>query len=170
MGGDSTHRMTRGVIILSVVFCALVASAFAARAHEGHTVIVFWKAAGFVHDDMAARAAEVAEVAEAEGYHVITTADSTIFNDVDLADVEAVIFVSSSGSLMTLEQRAAFQTFVEAGGGFVGVHSPGDANNNWGFWNDLVGSDFVSDPAGQHAGTVLVSDPNHPSTVGLPDR
>ncbi len=170
MGGDSTHRMTRGVIIFAVAFCALVAFAFAARAHEGHTVIVFWKTAGFVHDDMAARAAEVAEVAEAEGYHVITTADSTIFNDADLADVEAVIFVSSSGSLMTLDQRAAFQTFVESGGGFVGVHSPGDANNNWDFWNDLVGSDFVSDPSGQHAGTVLISDPNHPSTVGLPDR
>ncbi|HVR79542.1 MAG TPA: ThuA domain-containing protein [Acidimicrobiia bacterium] len=159
----------RPILVLVALAATIIATSLVARAHEGHTVIVYWEAAGFVHPEMETRAAEISALAESEGYHVISTDDPTIFNPTDLADVEAVVFVSTSGTIMNETQRAAFQAFVEAGGGFVGVHSPGDTNNAWAWWADLVGSDFDSDPAGQHDGTLLVSDPNHPSTAGLPD-
>ncbi len=168
---SSIRRFSKRLwLVAAIAVAAICLTIAAARAHEGHTVIVFWEAAGFVHPDMEVRATEMTSLVEAEGYHAITTDDSSIFNDTDLADVEAVMFISSSGAMMTLEERDAFQRFVEAGGGFVGVHSPGDANDNWEFWNDLIGSDFDSDPAGHHWGTFLVSDPNHPSTASLPDQ
>ena len=66
-------------------------------------------------------------------------------------------------------RQAAFERYIRAGRGFVGVHSATDTEYGWSWYSRLVGAFFRSHPAIQTA-TVDVADPRHVSTTGLPRR
>src|SRR4029079_6987311 len=63
----------------------------------------------------------------------------------------------------------AMVSFVSAGGGFVGVHSASDTLYDWPEYGRLVGAYFKEHPWTQQA-ALVVEDPTHPSTAGLPER
>jgi cytochrome c len=63
--------------------------------------------------------------------------------------------------------RAAFERYVRAGHGYVGVHSASDTEYGWSWYGGLVGAYFAGHPAIQPA-IVRVEDSSHPSTASLP--
>jgi type 1 glutamine amidotransferase len=67
------------------------------------------------------------------------------------------------------DQQAAFERYIRAGHGFVGVHSAADTEYDWPWYGGLVGAYFASHPEVQTA-TVHVEETDHPSTESLPDR
>lgn len=67
------------------------------------------------------------------------------------------------------DQQVAFERFIQAGGGYAGVHAAADTEYEWPWYNRLVGAYFLSHPKQQKA-TIDVRDKNHPSTSFLPDR
>jgi type 1 glutamine amidotransferase len=80
-----------------------------------------------------------------------------------------VAFVLTTGDVLNADQEAAFQRYVQDGGGFVGVHSASDTEHGWLWYGELVGASFVFHPPVQD-GTVRVTDRRHPSTRFLPRR
>ena len=64
-------------------------------------------------------------------------------------------------------QQTAFEDYIQAGGGYAGVHAAADTEYDWGWYGDLVGAYFNSHPANQTA-TVDVEDAEHPSTACVP--
>jgi type 1 glutamine amidotransferase len=64
-------------------------------------------------------------------------------------------------------EQAAFERFIHAGGGFVGVHSAADTEYDWAFYGALLGAYFAGHPNIQTA-TVQVESPGNRSTSGLP--
>ena len=83
------------------------------------------------------------------------------------------MFNNVSGDVFTPEQRKAFKDWIEAGGGFVGIHgSGGDMSYAWDWYvNDLIGAQFIGhtmDPQFPEA-TMNIVDKNHPATADLPD-
>jgi len=78
-----------------------------------------------------------------------------------------VVFLCTTGDVLGEAQQAAFQRYIEAGGGFVGIHSAADTEYDWPWYGDLVGAYFKGHPAVQPA-TIVVSDSVHPSTRSLP--
>ena len=69
--------------------------------------------------------------------------------------------------MLNATQQTAFENYIRAGGGYVGVHAASDTEYDWPWYGDLVGAYFASHPANQNA-TVRIEDPTHPSTAGLP--
>ena len=67
----------------------------------------------------------------------------------------------------TPAQQTAFEDYIQAGGGYAGVHAAADTEYDWGWYGDLVGAYFNSHPANQTA-TVDVEDAEHPSTACVP--
>src|SRR5207249_4134479 len=65
--------------------------------------------------------------------------------------------------------KAAFQRYIRAGGGFVGIHSAADTEYNWPWYGGLIGAYFQSHPAIQK-GAIKIEDRAHPSTALLPER
>jgi len=43
----------------------------------------------------------------------------------------AVVFLSTTGNVLNDEQQVAFQKFIQAGGGYVGVHAATDTEYDW---------------------------------------
>ena len=87
-----------------------------------------------------------------------------------LSHYDVVIWMSTTGDVLTDTQQAAFERFIKAGGGYAGVHSAADTEYTWPWYGQLVGAYFRNHPAGTPTATVVREDKTDPSTAGLPDR
>jgi len=139
------------------------ASAAAGR----YDILVFAKTAGFRHDAIPAGIQAIRDLGAANRFTVTATEDAAAFTPGNLARYEAVVFLSTTGDVLDAGQQAAFETYIRAGGGFVGVHSAADTEYDWPFYGQLVGAYFRGHPAIQQAGA-RVEDRAHPSTAHLP--
>jgi len=101
------------------------------------------------------------------------TENGAVFNPEQLSRFDAVVFNNVSGNVFTPEQRAALESWVESGGGFVGIHgSGGDPSYKWQWYVDeLIGAQFIGHPMGPQfqQATIHVEDKTHPATRSLPD-
>jgi hypothetical protein len=131
------------------------------------SLLVFSKTTGYRHESIPAGVAAVAEIGAGLGFTVDATEDATRFDVVDLSRYAAVVFLSTSGTIFETDaQRAALESYVVSGGGFVGIHGASTAESDWQFYGELVGGRFKSHPPVQPA-TVIVEDGSHPSTAHL---
>ncbi|RSM72693.1 PKD domain-containing protein [Actinoplanes sp. ATCC 53533] len=145
------------------------AGAQAAADVEPYSVLVFSRTAGFRHDSIPAGIAAIQRLGADNGFTVDATEDGAAFTDANLAKYRAVIWLSTTGDVLDPSQQAAFERYIQAGGGYVGVHAASDTEYSWSWYGKLVGAYFASHPANQQA-TVKVEDPAHPSTAELPER
>jgi type 1 glutamine amidotransferase len=130
-------------------------------------VLVFTRTTGYRHDSIPAAVAALEQWAVREGFGILATDDPDQFTTRGLAPFDAVVWLSTTGDVLSDPQQAAFEEYVRAGGGFVGIHAAADTEYDWAWYGELVGAYFASHPPVQ-AATVRVVDPDHPSTAGLP--
>ncbi len=158
---------TQGVPVAQTA--ASQAAAPKAAADQPFSVLVFSKTAGFRHDSIPTGVAAIQQLGTAHGFTVDTTEDGAAFTDANLARYQAVIWLSTTGDVLNNEQQAAFERYIQAGGGYAGIHAASDTEYSWAWYGELVGTYFANHPANQTA-TVKVEDPAHESTAHLPDR
>ena len=112
-------------------------------------ILVFSKSNGF-RDDPSVNAAEAALKAFADRDHwtLFFTENAAVFNTPDLKHFNAVVWNNVSGDVLTLAQRRDFKAYLEAGGGFAGLHgSGGDFYYDWDWYADtLLGARFKAHP------------------------
>lgn len=137
-------------------------------AEDSFNALIFSKTTGFRHDSIPHGVALVEALGEEHGFETEHTEDSSVFNDEDLADYDAVIWLSTTGDVLNEGEQAAFERYVQGGGGYVGVHSASDTHYDWEWYGELVGGYFASHPPGTQDAEVMVNDNVHPSTEHLP--
>ena len=76
------------------------------------------------------------------------TEDGNAFTDANLAQYDAVIFLSTTGDVLDTVQQGAFERYIEAGGGYAGIHSASDTEYDWPWYGQLVGAYFNNHPNG----------------------
>ena len=87
-----------------------------------------------------------------------------------------VIFLCTTGDVLNDSQQAAFERYIEAGHGYVGVHSASDTEYDWAWYGGLVGAYFRDHPgvAGVNqqfqTATINVEDTKSEATKRLPAR
>ena len=77
--------------------------------------------------------------------------DAALINDENLAQYDAVIFMLTTGDILSDEQKRAMERFVRSGKGFVGVHSASDTEYKWDWYTRMVGRSFHIHPLIQTA-------------------
>ncbi|HSB94579.1 MAG TPA: ThuA domain-containing protein, partial [Flavitalea sp.] len=85
-----------------------------------------------------------------------------------MSKYNAVVFLSTTMNVLNADQQIAFEHYIQAGGGFAGIHAAADTEYDWPWYNQLVGAYFLSHPHQQNA-KVNITDKTHPSTAKLPD-
>ena len=153
---------------LAAMMFAVGGSGTAPATKPAYRVLVFSKTAGFRHDSIPASVVAVRKLGAEHGFTVDATEDGGAFTDADLKPYAAVIFLNTTGDILTDPQQAAFERYIKAGGGFVGVHAASDTEYGWPFYAKLVGAQFDSHPAIQKA-TLKRETADHPATAGLPE-
>jgi type 1 glutamine amidotransferase len=124
-----------------------------------YRVLAYSRTTGFRHDSIPDAIAAVQQLGEANGFAVDTTEDPSVFDDATLANYRAVIFLLTTGDVLDDAGRAAFERYIRAGGGYVGVHSAADTEYDWPFYGELMGAYFASHPDIQTALVLGQTDP-----------
>ena len=123
---------------------------------------------GYVHDNIAASVEAIKKLGAENGFGVDATDDPALFTPEKLKQYRVIVFSNTNNEAFDNEaQRQAFQQFMKAGGGFVGIHSAAGSERAWPYFWTVAGGSFRRHPKLQKF-TVHVVDPSHAATKGLP--
>ncbi|MEP7318405.1 MAG: ThuA domain-containing protein [Panacibacter sp.] len=118
-------------------------------------VLVFSKTVQFRHAAIPAGIATIQKLGTENGFDVEATENADVFNEDSLKKYAAVIFLSTTGDVLDYKQEAAFERYIQAGGGYVGVHAATDTEYDWGWYGRLVGAYFNGHPEQQDAKFII---------------
>lgn len=136
-------------------------------------ILVFSKTNGF-REDNAVRAANamLAGIASPRGWSAFFSENGAVFNAADLGRFDATVWNNTSGDVLTPGQKQAFRSYIENGGGFVGIHGAGgDPRYEWRWYVEkLLGAEFKGHPLNPQfqKAVIHVEDPNDVTMRGLP--
>ena len=162
------HQRSALLLALGVFFAALPAEIHAQTSTT--KVLVFTETAGFNHgNQINAGLSMFTDLAATGGFDVDFASDSTgFFNAITLAEYAAVVFLNTTGDVLNNGEQTAFEDYIAAGGGYLGIHSATDTEYGWPFYGTLVGAWFSNHPPGTTSAQLNTVDNTHPSTLHLP--
>ncbi|MEX0290800.1 MAG: ThuA domain-containing protein, partial [Flavobacteriaceae bacterium] len=132
-------------------------------------VLVFSKTMGFKHSSIPNGIAAIQKLGAENNFEVDTTKNAAIFEDDALKQYSAIIFLSTTGNILDHKQEAAFERYIQAGGGFVGVHAATDTEYDWNWYGKLVGGYFQSHPPGTPEADFIIKDKDFEATSFFTD-
>ena len=112
-------------------------------------ILIFTKTNGFRDEaGISASTRALQAIAARSGWSAFVTENGAVFNPQQLARFKAVVCSNSSGNNLLPAQEAAFRSYVENGGGFVGIHGAGgDPSYVWRWYVEtLIGAQFKGHP------------------------
>ncbi len=134
-------------------------------------VLVFSKTGSFIHKEaIPAAEAMFATLAQKNDWSVFVTENGAVHNPEDLAKFDVIVWNNSTGDLLNAEQQQAMITYLENGGGWIGIHGAGDTSSSWPWQNEtLIGAEFIGHPMNPQfqEARVVIEDPNDPVTSHL---
>ena len=146
------------------------AHAAATQRPPSYRVLVYTRTTDYRHPSIGAGVQAIERLGSEHGFAVDTTADPTVFATAKLSRYATVVFLSTTGNPVPANsERAAFERYIEDGGGFVGIHAASDAGWSWPWYGQLIGAQFKRHPNVQ-LGLVHIEDHHNPATSGLADR
>ena len=161
-----TIQFTLQTIALFCFFLVTLASCSSKRSSKP-TILVFYKTGGYYHESIPLGVKAIQALGAKNGFDVDTTTNAGKFAEDSLKKYAAIVFLSSTGEILSGNQEIAVERYMQAGGGFVGIHAATDAEYDWSWYVKMIGASFKSHPANQEA-TLIINDKNHPSTDSLP--
>jgi type 1 glutamine amidotransferase len=129
-------------------------------------VLVYTRTTGYRHDSIPDAVAAVRALGAAHGFDTDVTEDPGAFES-PLDAYAAVVFLSTSGEVLTEPGRAGLMAYMRDGGGFAGVHAAACTEDDWPYYGELLGARFARHPDLQ-PGRAVVEDRGHPATGHLP--
>ncbi len=135
-------------------------------------VLVFSKTAAFRHESIDAGKKSLATMAGERGFGVSFTEDAGQFSEANLKKYNTIVFLNTTGDVLNNEQQAAFERYIQAGGGYVGIHAATDTEYEWPWYGQLAGAYFLDHPmtpSNVQKGKFMVTQKNHWATQGMPD-
>ena len=131
-------------------------------------VLVYTKnGKGYVHENIKASITALQKLGEENQFAVDVTDDAAAFTVANLKRYQALVFDNTNNGIFDTEaQRTAFQDYLHAGGGFVGIHSACGSEREWPWFWSMLGGKFLRHPKLQTF-TIKVRDNAHPSTAHL---
>ena len=132
-------------------------------------VLVYTKnGKGYVHDNIASAVASIKEMGVENHFSVDVSDDPSVFTEANLKNYQFLIFTSTNNDVFdTDNQRVQFRRYIEAGGGFVGVHSVTGTERNWTWFKMMLGETFSWHATFQKF-SIKKLDNTHPSMQGVP--
>lgn len=140
---------------------------------RGKKVLVFSKTAGYRHSSIPFCTKAIQDMGKANGFDVDTTENAAKFNEENLKKYTVVVFNSTTGNVLSEPQQIAFERYIQAGGGFMGVHAAADTEYDWPWYGKLVGGYFTNHPgknvSNVQNGKFIIKDRTHISTNFMPE-
>ena len=192
--------------LTAALFCSsLVAPAASLGAGAGRPApikaLVYHETTGFRHASIPYAIEQITAWGNRRRIEVTADRTSSRFTDAGLAPFDVVVWLSTVGGvrgdapLLTDAEWAAFERYMENGGGYAGIHAASDCCDESAWYGELLGNQarFANHPGGvggspgclgnfpgdpnvvNNTGscfqaTIVTEDGEHPTTEGLPLR
>ncbi|MCC5936096.1 MAG: ThuA domain-containing protein [Lunatimonas sp.] len=163
-------------VLLLLLFASMTVFVSCTGRSGNPKVLVFSKTAGYYHQSIPDGIAAILRLGAEHGFDVDTTKNAAMFTEEILKDYDAVIFLSTTGDVLDHYQQADFERYIQAGGGFVGIHAAADTEYDWPWFAKMVGGNFLDHPGindphpNVQDGMLDVVDRDHPTTRFLPEK
>ena len=123
------------------IFCLTLILTFNACTDKSKMkVLVFSKTEAFRHESIEAGKEALLRMSKEKDFDVTFTEDAQQFNEKELGKYNAVVFLNTTGDVLNDEQQNSFERFIQAGGGYVGVHAATDTEYEWPWYGGLAGA------------------------------
>ncbi|EPR66486.1 Cytochrome c551/c552 [Cyclobacterium qasimii M12-11B] len=152
-----------------LALCLLLAGLPSISQAQQFRALVLSKTSGFRHQSIPEGVAAIKKLADKHRFDVYATEDASLINDKNLEKYDVIIMMSTTGTILNADEKAAFERFVKSGKGIVGVHSATDTEYDWPWYTKLIGGQFNNHPHQQTA-RIKVMNGDHPSTYHLNDK
>ncbi|MFB8417529.1 ThuA domain-containing protein [Streptomyces albidoflavus] len=105
-----------------------------------------------------------------ERFTTEASSNASVFtNERKLGRYHAIVFLTGGGDILDAEQEAGLEAYVEAGGGFLGIHDAARTEPYSTWFGELIGArPTAGSGAKAQRATVEVGDRVHPATKSLP--
>lgn len=139
---------------------------------ETPKILVFSKTAGFRHASIETGVEALKKLGIENRFQVDHTEDSRDFTEAKLKKYAAVIWLSTTMDVLNEVEQAEFERYIQAGGGYVGIHAAADTEYDWPWYGELVGGYFNGHPSNPNVRSAELEllDSTHISTKMLPQR
>jgi cytochrome c len=154
-------KLSLGIIVLALAFACN-------NQPKEKSILVFSKTVEFRHGSIEKGVEVLKKLGIEKGFQVTHTENARYFVEDSLKQYSAVVFLNTTGDFFNDAQQSEFERYIQAGGGYVGIHAATDAEYNWPWYNKLAGAYFAGHPSIQKA-TLNVVDKTHASTSFMND-
>jgi type 1 glutamine amidotransferase len=161
------------ILVLAVLSVLLLSSTTTGEAGKPKwkkvKVLVYTKnGTGYVHDNIPNAVKCIQKLGQENGFKVDVSDDPAVFTEANLKQYTMLIFPSTNNDVFATDaQRTVFRRYIQAGGGFVGIHSVTGTERNWKWFKMMLGGTFAWHARNQKF-SVKVIEPDHPTVQGLP--
>lgn len=159
------------IFLVLFAFSGMISSCNSEKDERESRILVFSKTTGYRHGSISDGIKALKALGDRHGVLVDTTENADQFNEDNLKRYKAVIFLNTTGNILDHYQKADFERYIQAGGGFVGVHAASDTEYHWPWYGKLVGAYFQSHPNDPNvrSGVINVLNKEHIATDSLPE-
>ena len=125
---------------------------------------------GYVHENIDHSIEAIKALGVEYGFKVDASEDPGDFVDANLKKYDAIVFSNTNNDVFDTDaQRVSLMRYIQAGGGFVGIHSTSGTERQWKWFTQLIGGKFLwHEPYQKFIVRILEKD--HPSLAHLPDN
>ena len=162
-------------IMKSLLLFTTILLIFSCSKREGKPkILVFSKTTGYHHESIADGNIAIGKLGDLNSFDVDTTTDAQMFDEDSLEQYSAVVFLNTTGDVLNSYQEASFERYIQAGGGFVGIHAAADCEYDWGWYGRLTGAYFLDHPGisdtfpNVQEGVLNIVDKDNAATKHLP--
>ncbi|GLS27358.1 ThuA domain-containing protein [Marinibactrum halimedae] len=136
-------------------------------------ILVFSKTQGFRHESIA-DGNRMLQSLGSENHWTMTFSENADHFNGNLDQYDVVVFNNTLGDIFTPQQRSQFRSWLENGGGFLGIHSAVDTESKWAWYHDtvLAGARFIGHPDGEQVADLIIEEGKYGflSHVGQPSE
>jgi len=129
-------------------------------------ILVYSRTTGYRHSSIPAGIAALEKLGWEHGFEVEASEGVHSFRSGRLERYDAVVFLSTSGSVLDGPGRSALTHYLKQGGSWLGIHAASTTEYDWPWFEGLVGAWFDQHPEIQPA-VLTVEDHENPATAHL---
>ncbi|MDQ8006021.1 MAG: ThuA domain-containing protein [Pedobacter sp.] len=140
----------------------------AQKSKKTNKILVFSLTKSYRHKSIKDGILAIRKLGLENNFEIDTSESVSSFTKENLSKYRTLIFLNPTGSnVFSDDQKQALKTYINNGGGLVGIHAATDFCFEWEWYGKMIGAFFTNHPKVQQAKLVSVY-PKHKLMKGMP--
>ena len=136
--------MKLGLLLLSIFLIQLDIDINCLNCSDKNSfsVLVISETKDWVHDSIESGIDLIENIGDKNNFNVYHSDNSKVITSENLKEFNSIIFLNTTGDILSKNEQNVMEQFIKNGKGYVGVHSASDTEYEWQWYGDLVGAYF----------------------------